>query len=127
MGPSMGQQPRNQINMNPSAPARSSGYHQKAMEEIHISLLPFAKTSGPGDVVGSSAASTISNFSTTSGASSLSSTSGSNGTTEKDYHQQLKQMVLQLHNMGYSEVRAGNKCIIFERREKHSTIAPYFY
>lgn len=99
----MGQQPRNQINMNPSAPARSSGYHQKAMEEIHISLLPFAKT-GPGDVVGSSAASTISNFSTTSGASSLSSTSGSNGTTEKDYHQ-LKQMVLQLHNMGYSEVR----------------------
>lgn len=101
----MGQQPRTQINMNPSAPARSSGYHQKAMEEIHNSLLPFAKTmsGGGGEVVGSSAASTISNFSTTSGVSSLSSTSGSNGTTDKDYNQ-LRQMLVQLHNMGYSEV-----------------------
>lgn len=99
----MGQQPRTQLNMNPSAPARSSGYHQKAMEEIHNSLLPFAK-SGGSEVVGSSAASTISNFSTTSGVSSLSSTSGSNGTAEKDYHQ-LRQMLVQLHNMGYSEVR----------------------
>lgn len=96
----MGQQPRSIINMNPSAPARSSGYHQKAMEEIHNSLLPFAKSGS--DVVGSSAASTISNLSTTSGVSSLSSLSGSNG-TEKDCHQ-FMQYLAQLLNMGYSEV-----------------------
>lgn len=98
----MGQQPRsiiNHQNMNPNAPARSSCYHQKAMEEIHNSLLPFAKSGS--DVVGSSAASTISNLSTTSGVSSLSSLSGSNG-TEKDC--QFIQYLTQLLNMGYSEV-----------------------
>lgn len=97
----MGQQPRSTINMNPNAPARSSCYHQKAMEEIHNSLLPFAKSGG--DAVGSSAASTISNLSTTSGVSSLSSFSGSNG-TEKDCHQ-FMQCLTQLVNMGYAEVR----------------------
>lgn len=96
----MGQQPRLQLNMNPSIPARSSGYHQKAMEEIHNSLLPFAKSGS--DVIGSSAASTISNLSMTSGVSSLSSISGSNG-TDKDLHQ-LRQMLAQLLNMGYTEV-----------------------
>lgn len=96
----MGQQPRLQLNMNPSAPARSSGYHQKAMEEIHNSLLPFAKSGS--DTVGSSAASTISNLTVTSGISSLSSTSGSNG-TDKDIHQ-LRQMLTQLLSMGYTEV-----------------------
>lgn len=95
----MGQQPRLQLNMNPTTPARSSGYHQKAMEEIHNSLLPFAKSSN--EVMGSSAASTISTLSTTSGVSSLSSASGSNG-TDKDL-QQLRQMLAQLLNMGYSE------------------------
>lgn len=63
----------------------SSGYHQKAMEEIHNSLLPFAKTVGSGGGNGcnggeaSSAASTISNLSATSGVSSMGSSSGSNG------------------------------------------------
>lgn len=99
----MGQQPRPQINMNPSAPARSAGYHQKAMEEIHNSLLPFAKSGG--EAVGSSAASTISNMSMTSGVSSLSSQSGSNG-TDNGIHQ-LRQMLGQLLNMGYSEVKVN--------------------
>lgn len=98
----MGQQPRAQITMNPSAPARSAGYHQKAMEEIHNSLLPFAKSGS--EVVGSSAASTISNLSMTSGVSSLSSQSGSNGTSDNGIHQ-LRQMLAQLLNMGYPEVR----------------------
>jgi serine/threonine-protein kinase LATS1/2 len=95
----MGQQPRPQLNMNPSAPARSPGYHQKAMEEIQNSLRPFAKSGG--EAVGSSAASTISNFSATSGISSLSSTSGTNG-TDKDVLQ-LRHTLSQLINMGYSE------------------------
>lgn len=86
----MGQQPRCQLNMNPNAPARSSGYHQKAMEEIQNSLRPFAKSGS--EAMSSSAASTISNFSATSGVSSLSSTSGGNGNER------------QLVNMGYSEV-----------------------
>lgn len=81
----MGQQPRAASIMNQSAgasakaSARASGYHQKAMAEIHNSLLPFAKTGG-GEPVGSSAASTISTLSTTSGVSSASGhSSGSNG------------------------------------------------
>lgn len=101
----MGQQPWLQLNMNPTTPARSSGYHQKAMEEIHNSLLPFAKSSN--EVMGSSAASTISTLSTTSGVSSLSSASGSNG-TDKDI-QQLRQMLAQLLNMGYTEVSRNNQ------------------
>ena len=104
----MGQQPRPQLNMNPNAPARSSGYHQKALEEIHNSLLPFAKIGG--DLVGSSAASTISNLSATSGISSLSSASGSNG-TDKDLHQ-LRQYLLHLVNMGYSEVSQFYDCLV---------------
>ncbi|KAF5286171.1 hypothetical protein FQR65_LT12929 [Abscondita terminalis] len=95
----MGQEPRLKVIMNPTTPARSSGYHQKAMEEIHNSLLPFAKSSN--EVMGSSAASTISTLSTTSGVSSLSSASGSNG-TDKDL-QQLRQLLAQLLNMGYTE------------------------
>lgn len=79
--------------MNPNAPARSSGYHQKALDEIHNSIQPFAKNGT--DAVGSSAASTISNLSMTSGVSSLSSLSGSNS-TEKDI--QLRQI------LGFSEV-----------------------
>lgn len=82
----MGQQPRADI-MNPAgtsakAGARASGYHQKAMAEIHNSLLPFAKSGVAGgcEPVGSSAASTISTLSTTSGVSSASGlSSGSNG------------------------------------------------
>lgn len=93
----MGQQPRPQLNMNPTAPARSPGYHQKAMEEIQNSLRPFAKSGG--EAVGSSAASTIS---ATSGDSSLSSTSGSNGTDKEVI--QLRMTLSQLLNMGYSEV-----------------------
>ncbi|KAG5882138.1 hypothetical protein JTB14_005967 [Gonioctena quinquepunctata] len=89
----MGQQPRAQLIMNPNTPARSPGYHQKAMEEIQNSLRPFAKSGS--EAMSSSAASTISNFSATSGVSSLSSTSGGNG-NEKD-------MVLQLRQLGYSE------------------------
>ncbi|XP_022921269.1 serine/threonine-protein kinase Warts [Onthophagus taurus] len=96
----MGHQPWPQSAMNPTMPARSSGYHQKALEEIHNSLLPFAKSSG--DIGGSSAASTISNLSTTSGASSLSSTFGSNG-TEKEY---MKQCMTYLINIGCSEEMA---------------------
>lgn len=95
----MGQQPRSQLNMNPSAPARSPGYHQKAMEEIQNSLRPFAKSGS--EAVGSSAASTISSFSATSGVSSLSSISGTNG-TDKDVHQ-LRHTLSQLINMGYTE------------------------
>lgn len=94
----MGQQP-GLIIMNNSAPARSSGYHQKAMEEIHNSLQPFAKIGGGGE--GSSAASTISNLSTTSGVSSLSSASGSNG-ADKELHQ-LRQVLAQLLAMGFAE------------------------
>nr|XP_023026007.1 serine/threonine-protein kinase Warts-like [Leptinotarsa decemlineata] len=89
----MGQQPRVQLNMNPNTPARSPGYHQKAMEEIQNSLRPFAKSGS--EAMSSSAASTISNFSATSGVSSLSSTSGGNG-NEKD-------VVMQLRQLGYSE------------------------
>ncbi|KAJ8920544.1 hypothetical protein NQ315_005413 [Exocentrus adspersus] len=85
----MGQQPRSQLSMNPNAPARSPGYHQKAMEEIQNSLRPFAKSGS--EAMSSSAASTISNFSATSGVSSLSSTSCGNGNER------------QLVNMGYSE------------------------
>lgn len=95
----MGQQPWPQLDMNPTIPARSSGYHQKALVEIHNSLLPFAKSSG--DIGSSSAASTISNLSTTSGVSSLSSTSGSNG-TDKDFVQ-IRQCFSHLLNMGYTE------------------------
>ncbi|KAJ8933635.1 hypothetical protein NQ314_013898 [Rhamnusium bicolor] len=91
----MGQQPRSQLIMNPNAPARSPGYHQKAMEEIQNSLRPFAKSGS--EAMSSSAASTISNFSATSGVSSLSSTSGGNS-SEKEV-MQLRQLV----NMGYSE------------------------
>ncbi|XP_018323190.1 serine/threonine-protein kinase Warts [Agrilus planipennis] len=99
----MGQQPQSplQRSMNPSTPsARSSGYHQKAMEEIHNSLLPFAKSSGSGEVLSSSAASSISTLSATSGVSSMSTASGSNGTTDL---YQLRQMLAQLLTMGYSE------------------------
>ncbi|XP_060526437.1 serine/threonine-protein kinase Warts isoform X2 [Cylas formicarius] len=94
----MGQAPR-PIRMNPNAPARSPGYHQKAMEEIQNSLRPFAKSGS--EALGSSAASTISNFSATSGISSLSSASGSN-MGEKDLFQ-MRQTQTQLLNMGYSE------------------------
>ncbi|KRT86454.1 hypothetical protein AMK59_1354 [Oryctes borbonicus] len=92
----MGQQPWPQFDMNPTIPSRSSGYHQKALVEIHNSLLPFAKSSG--DIGGSSAASTISNLST----SGVSSTSGGNG-TNKDFVQ-LRQCFSHLLSMGYSEV-----------------------
>lgn len=101
----MGQQPRCQLpSMNPSAPARSAGYHQKALEEIQNSLRPFAKSSG-SEALGSSAASTISNFSTTSGVSSLGSTSSNGGTSSsvdgKDAL--LRSALVQLLAMGYSE------------------------
>ncbi|XP_017769489.1 PREDICTED: serine/threonine-protein kinase Warts [Nicrophorus vespilloides] len=93
----MGQHP-GQIIMSNSAPARSPGYHQKAMEVIHNSLLPFAKSGGEV----SSAASTISNLSVTSGVSSLnSSLSGSNGADKELIL--LKQTLTQLLNMGYPE------------------------
>lgn len=104
-GPSMGQQPHTDT-MNPAgasakANARASGYHQKAMAEIHNSLLPFAK-SGVVEAVGSSAASTISTLSTTSGVSSASGlSSGSNGV---DKELGVRQAILQLINMGYTEV-----------------------
>ncbi|ENN75264.1 serine/threonine-protein kinase Warts isoform X2 [Dendroctonus ponderosae] len=88
------------IDMNPNTPARSSGYHQKAMEEIQNSLRPFAKSGS--ETVGSSAASTISSFSQTSGVSSLSSASGSNGDSGKD-HLQLRPGVTHLLSLGYSE------------------------
>ncbi|KAK7794730.1 hypothetical protein R5R35_009620 [Gryllus longicercus] len=96
--------------MNPAtsgkSSTRASGYHQKALQEIRNSLLPFA-TSGVGENVGSSAASTISTLSTTSGVSSasglsgLSAASGSNG-VDKDYSL-YRQSVSQLVTMGYSE------------------------
>lgn len=101
----MGQQPRAD-NMNPAgasakASARASGYHQKAMAEIHNSLLPFAKTGG-GDAVGSSAASTISTLSTTSGVSSASGlSSGSNGLDKQELL--ARQTLAQLGAMGYTE------------------------
>lgn len=122
----------------------SSGYHQKALEEIHNSLLPFAKpNSGPNsDVLGSSAASTVSTLSTTSGissASGLSSASGiSNGlgiapsmggassitsgigsistsSAQQDREQMnaLKQSLNQLLLMGYSEVSYIQKLQLF--------------
>lgn len=108
VGPSMGQQYI--ATMNPAtsgkSSTRSSGYHQKALAEIRNSLLPFA-TSGVGENVGSSAASTISTLSTTSGVSSgsglsgFSTASGSNG-VEKELGVFLRQSS-QLLNMGYSE------------------------
>ncbi|CAH1107986.1 unnamed protein product [Psylliodes chrysocephalus] len=91
----MGQQPRSEIIMNPSTPARSPGYHQKAMEEIQNSLRPFAKSSN--EAMSSSAASTISNFSATSGVSSLSSTSGGGGSNVNDKD------IIQLRQLGYPE------------------------
>lgn len=100
----MGQQARASADtMNPGASAKSSarasGYHQKAMAEIHNSLLPFAKSQEP---LGSSAASTISTLSTTSGVSSASGlSSGSNGLLQdKDA---LRQMLGQF-TIGYTEV-----------------------
>lgn len=122
----MGQQPRPKHIMNPSATARTPGYHQKAMEEIQNSLRPFEKSGsigasssnggansvavgggggggGGGGCGGgsSSAASTISNFSATSGVSSLNS-SLSNGTTDnKDIL--LRHSLGQMLNMGYTE------------------------
>lgn len=96
----MGQQPRSEIIMNPSTPARSPGYHQKAMEEIQNSLRPFAKSSN--EAMSSSAASTISNFSATSGVSSLSSTSGGGGSNVNDKD------IIQLRQLGYPEV--SNLC-----------------
>ncbi|KAF7268148.1 hypothetical protein GWI33_018691 [Rhynchophorus ferrugineus] len=98
----MGQTPRS-LDMNPNSSARSPGYHQKAMEEIQNSLRPFAKSGS--EILGSSAASTISNFSATSGISSLSSTSGSNGDNSKD-HLQIRHTLTQLVSMGYSEESA---------------------
>lgn len=98
----MGQAPRS-IDMNQNTSARSPGYHQKAMEEIQNSLRPFAKSGS--EVLGSSAASTISNFSATSGISSMSSTSGSNGDNGKD-HLQIRHALAQLISMGYSEESA---------------------
>lgn len=104
----MGQQPRAD-KMNPAgasakANARASGYHQKAMAEIHNSLLPFAKSgSVTQEQIGSSAASTISTLSTTSGVSSASGlSSGSNGHVDKD--QLVRQMLSTLITMGYTEV-----------------------
>lgn len=129
-GPSMGQQPHFSGTMNPGTmnspaktSARASGYHQKAMAEIHNSLLPFAKSassasdfakneftknnsnnnSGAPENIGSSAASTISTLSTTSGVSSASgmSTGSNNGNgLNADIRQSLQQLVA----MGYAEV-----------------------
>ncbi|PSN57069.1 hypothetical protein C0J52_01744 [Blattella germanica] len=106
-GPSMGQQFI--VTMNPAtsgkSSTRSSGYHQKALAEIRNSLLPFANSGGPGENLGSSAASTISTLSTTSGVSSasghsgISAASGSNG-FDKEL---IRQAIVQLMNMGYSE------------------------
>lgn len=95
----MGQQPRPTINMNSSTSARSSGYHQKAMEEIQNSLRPYAKSGS--EAVESSAASSISNFSATSGVSSFSSASGGNNSDNDVIH---LHMLSQLLSMGYSEV-----------------------
>ncbi|KAK9874967.1 hypothetical protein WA026_005782 [Henosepilachna vigintioctopunctata] len=94
----MGQQPRATINMNSSTSARSSGYHQKAMEEIQNSLRPYAKSGS--EAIESSAASTISNFSATSGVSSFSSASGGNGSDNDVIH---LHHISQLLSMGYSE------------------------
>jgi len=109
-GPSMGQQ--SIVTMNPAtsgkSSTRSSGYHQKALAEIRNSLLPFANIGSLGENLGSSAASTISSLSTTSGVSSasghsgVSAASGCNG-IEKDLSL-LRQALVQLMNMGYTEV-----------------------
>lgn len=96
--------------MNPAtsgkSSTRSSGYHQKALQEIRNSLLPFANIGGIGETVGSSAASTISTLSTTSGVSSASGLSGlsaaSGNNSEKDLSV-LRQAVSQLVTMGYTE------------------------
>lgn len=96
----MGQQPCQQLlTMNSNNNARSTGYHQKAMEEIQNSLRPFAKS--VGDPVGSSAASTVSINSATSGVSSLGSVISSAGSniSDKDLLH-----IGQLINMGYPEV-----------------------
>ncbi|XP_045467929.1 serine/threonine-protein kinase Warts [Harmonia axyridis] len=95
----MGQQPRPTISMNSSTSARSSGYHQKAMEEIQNSLRPYAKSGS--EAIESSAASTISNFSATSGVSSFSSASGGTSSDNDVIH--LHHMLSQLLSMGYSE------------------------
>jgi serine/threonine-protein kinase LATS1/2 len=100
------------VTMNPAtsgkSSTRSSGYHQKALAEIRNSLLPFANIGSLGENLGSSAASTISSLSTTSGVSSasghsgVSAASGCNG-IEKDLSL-LRQALVQLMNMGYTEV-----------------------
>ncbi|GFG30077.1 hypothetical protein Cfor_06141, partial [Coptotermes formosanus] len=105
----MGQQ--SIVTMNPAtsgkSSTRSSGYHQKALAEIRNSLLPFANIGSLGENLGSSAASTISSLSTTSGVSSasghsgVSAASGCNG-IEKDLSL-LRQALVQLMNMGYTE------------------------
>nr|CAD7457023.1 unnamed protein product [Timema tahoe] len=80
----MGQQSRLGT-MNPATKARSSGYHQKALEEIRNSLLPFAHAGGGGE---------------SSGASTVSSAS-SNG-FDKELTA-LRQALSHLVSMGYTE------------------------
>lgn len=102
VGSSMGQQSFSTMNSATSGKlsTRTTGYHQKALQEIRNSLLPFANSCDSN--VGSSAASTISTLSTTSGVSSASGLSGfsaASGGNGLD-----KDLPNQLHTMGYTEV-----------------------
>lgn len=91
----------------PSTRSSSSGYRQKALAEIRNSLLPFANIGSCND---SSAASCVSSVSSASG----SATSGigsascfsslSNLYVDKELNA-LRQTLIQLITMGYTEVR----------------------
>ncbi|RZF43259.1 hypothetical protein LSTR_LSTR001520 [Laodelphax striatellus] len=115
----MGQQAPAVDSMNPASSAssggksvnRSSGYHQKALQEIRNSLLPFANScdAGGGGVtlnggLGSSAASTISTLSTTSGVSSASSSTTDNNLAAAAV---VRQALAQLLAMGFTEETAS--------------------
>ncbi|XP_039287514.1 serine/threonine-protein kinase LATS1 [Nilaparvata lugens] len=83
------------------ASSRSSGYHQKALQEIRNSLLPFANSCDGGLGLGSSAASTISTLSTVSSASSSAGVAADSVTAAVVRH-----ALAQLLAMGFTEETA---------------------